>query len=102
MSSAGRLADRTAAVTGAGQGIGRVVAERFAAEGAKVAVVDVNRQAIEEVVAGIGAAGGSAIPVVCDVSSRAQVDEAATFTVEQFGPINILVSNAGVTRPATL
>lgn len=102
MSNTGRLADRTAVVTGAAQGIGRAVAERFARDGAKVAVVDVNREAVDEVVSGIGAAGGQAIPVVCDVSDRGAVNEAAAFTAEQLGPIGILVSNAGVTRPSML
>jgi 3-oxoacyl-[acyl-carrier protein] reductase len=100
--STGKLRDRTAVVTGAAQGIGRAIAERYAQEGAKVAVVDVNEDSIKEVADGITAAGGTALPVVCDVSSREQVDTAAAAIAQQLGPISILVSNAGVTRPAML
>ncbi len=100
--STGKLQDRTAVVTGAGQGIGRAIAERYAQEGAKVAVVDINEANIKQAVNGILEAGGTAMPVVCDVSSREQVNAAAAAIAQELGPISILVSNAGVTRPAML
>lgn len=96
----GKLQDRTAVVTGAGQGIGRAIAERFAAEGADVAVVDLDEARVKEVAGAIADRGGSALPVVCDVSDREQVTTAAHVVSESFGPINVLVSNAGITRPA--
>lgn len=98
----GVLQDRVAVVTGAGQGIGRAIAERYAAEGAKVAVVDINGDVASEVAEKITADGGTAIGVTCDVASRASVEEAAATIAEQLGTITILVSNAGVTRPAML
>jgi 3-oxoacyl-[acyl-carrier protein] reductase len=100
--STGKLQDRTAVVTGAGQGIGRAIAERYAEEGARVAVVDINEANVKQVADGIVATGGTAMPVVCDVSSREQVNDAAAAIAGELGPIAILVSNAGVTRPAML
>jgi 3-oxoacyl-[acyl-carrier protein] reductase len=99
----GKLDDRIAVVTGAGQGIGKAIAIRYAQEGAKVAVVDVNPETTQAVVDEITAAGGTAIAVLCDVSQRDAVFDAATEIAEKLGaPISILVSNAGVTRPAML
>lgn len=99
----GKLEDRVAVVTGAGQGIGKAIAIRYAQEGAKVAVVDVNPETTQAVVDEITAAGGTAIAVLCDVSNRDAVFGAASEIVEKLGAqISILVSNAGVTRPAML
>ncbi len=90
-----RLHNKAALVTGAASGFGKAIAETFAREGAKVAVVDINERAAKDVVAAIG---GPAIAVACDVSRKADVDRAAQATIAAFGTIDILVNNAGTTH----
>ncbi|ASQ92539.1 SDR family NAD(P)-dependent oxidoreductase [Streptomyces sp. 11-1-2] len=90
------LQDRGAIVTGAGSGIGRATALRFAAEGAKVLVADLDRDGAEQVVAAIGAAGGVARAVVGDLGEQRVVDEVVATAVQEFGGLDVLVNNAGI------
>ena len=82
----------------ADKGIGAAAAGRLAADGAAVAVVDLNEQAAEEVVEAIREKGGKAVAVSADVTDREQVQAAVNRTVAEFGGLHILVNNAGVTR----
>ncbi|AEB84223.1 MULTISPECIES: SDR family NAD(P)-dependent oxidoreductase [Comamonadaceae] len=102
MFSGQALQDRVAFVTGAGQGIGAAVAEAYGAQGAKVAVVDLRLATAEKVAAGIRERGGQAQAFACDVSDRQQVDAAVKQVNEAFGPVEILVNNAGITHTAML
>jgi len=90
-----RLEEKVALVTGAASGFGKGIAETFAREGARVAVVDINEDAAKEVTAAIGK---NAVAVRCDVAKRAEVDAAVKATISAFGTIDILVNNAGVTH----
>lgn len=90
-----RLEDRSAIVTGGGSGIGRGICLEFAAEGAKIAVVDLNEQAAETVAREIDASGGTAFPVTVDVTNAEGVQRMATTVADAFGGIDILVNNAG-------
>jgi len=90
-----RLKDKVAVITGAGSGFGKGMAETFAREGARVAVVDVAETAAQEVARAIG---NNAIAVACDVASRAAVDAAVAATVGAFGTVDVLVNNAGVSH----
>jgi 3-oxoacyl-[acyl-carrier protein] reductase len=90
-----RLQDKVAIVTGAGSGMGEAIAQTYAREGAKVAVLDVNEQAAQRVAAAIGA---NAAPVACDVTRRDDLARAVAATLKAFGKVDILVNNAGVTH----
>lgn len=89
-----RLAGKVAFITGAANGLGRVAAERFAAEGARVVVADVGDA--NDVLKTIAAAGGTAASVQCDVSSDSAVRDAVDFAVKTFGDVHVLYNNAGV------
>ena len=98
-----RLQNQIAVVTGAGRNIGEDVSKLFAREGAKVAVVDLDPGRGGRVASEINATKpGSAISVVCDVSSAASVDQMVQTVVKQFGAIDILVNNAAWTDHKTL
>ena len=90
------LAGKTALVTGGGSGLGLAVSEGYAQYGARVSVVDLDEGAAAEVTEGIRAAGGEAVAVRCDVADHDQVVAAVASTVEAFGDIHVLFSNAGI------
>jgi meso-butanediol dehydrogenase/(S,S)-butanediol dehydrogenase/diacetyl reductase len=93
------LKDKVALVTGAGSGIGRASAIRFAEEGAKVMVADVRTESAQNTVAEISKAGGSAKSFAVDVRVGAEVEKLVEETVRIFGRIDILFNNAGVFVP---
>ena len=90
----GRLDGKVAIVTGAGQGLGRSTALRFAAEGAKVVVADLNGETARDTVEAIAAAGGEALAVIGDVSDAGDAERLAETTLAEYGRIDILVNNA--------
>lgn len=90
-----RLQNKTAVITGGGGGIGGAPCRRFAQEGAKVAVFDLNLDAAEKVAGAIRDAGGTAEAVRCDIADRTSVDAAIATTTTKLGPVDILVNNAG-------
>jgi NAD(P)-dependent dehydrogenase (short-subunit alcohol dehydrogenase family) len=94
-----RLEGKTALITGAGRGIGRAAALRFAAEGARVAIAEVERADGEATLRAIESAGGEALFVETDVASPESVAAAVRATVEQFGGLQVLYNNAGGATP---
>ncbi|SEA53615.1 2-hydroxycyclohexanecarboxyl-CoA dehydrogenase [Variovorax sp. YR216] len=98
-----RFEGKTVVVTGGGGGIGGATCRRFAREGAKVAIYDLNPEAAEKVAAQIREEGGEAMAFRCDITDRASVDAAVEATLQKLGPIDVLVNNAGwdVFKPFT-
>jgi NAD(P)-dependent dehydrogenase (short-subunit alcohol dehydrogenase family) len=90
------FAGRVAVVTGAGSGLGKAFAKRFAAEGMKVVVADVERDALARTVEELRAGGANTLDVLADVSSPAAVRYLADAATEHFGDVHLLCNNAGV------
>ena len=91
-----RLKDKVALITGAGSGMGRATATLFAREGAKVAVVDINKESADETVRRIKSSNGDAIAVRADVSNSEDARAMVTETVARFGGLDIIYNNAGI------
>jgi 3-oxoacyl-[acyl-carrier protein] reductase len=91
-----RFDGRTAVITGGAIGFGRAFARALVAEGANVALADIDASAAEGTAAELVSGGGEAIAVVCDVADADQVDAAVATTVDRFGGIDILINNAGL------
>ena len=91
-----RFKDKVCIVTGGGSGIGRATCERFAAEGGKVVVVDLNEEHGQETVKAIKDAGGQAIFAKADVSNSAEVQAAIKAAVGKWGEINVIVNDAAM------
>jgi 3-oxoacyl-(acyl-carrier-protein) reductase len=97
-----RLKDKVAIITGSARGLGKAMALKMAAEGAKVVVCDLNYDGCIAVKEEIESAGGVALAVRCDVAKREEVVSMVQQTVDAFGQIDILVNNAGITRDAQI
>jgi NAD(P)-dependent dehydrogenase (short-subunit alcohol dehydrogenase family) len=95
-----RLAGKIALITGAGSGLGRESALRFAAEGAGIAVVDLDRAAADATAAAIAGAGGAAVALQADVTRSEDCAEMVAATERAFGALHILFNNAGIMLPA--
>lgn len=91
-----RLENKVALITGAGSGIGRETALLFAREGASLVAVDLNEEAVSEVVAEVQASGGRAVAVVADVSSASDCENMVRMVERVYGRLDVLFNNAGI------
>jgi 3-oxoacyl-[acyl-carrier protein] reductase len=95
-----RLKDKVAIITGSARGIGQATALKFAAEGAKVVVCDLDRKAVDEVVAEIVAEGGQAIGFTMNVTDKPSIAAVVKGVMDKYGRIDVLVNNAGIVDDA--
>ncbi|MCF6466136.1 3-oxoacyl-[acyl-carrier-protein] reductase [Clostridium sp. Cult2] len=97
-----RLKDKTAIITGGGSGIGKETAIKFAGEGAKVAIWDINLEEANKTAEEISKLEGIAKTYKVDVTNRLEIEEVTDKVIKEFSKIDILVNNAGITMDATL
>jgi 3-oxoacyl-[acyl-carrier protein] reductase len=97
-----QLASKVVAVTGAGRGLGRAIASAFATKGAQIAALDIHAEDLRETCAQCEAQGARARPYHADVSSESQVAASLDAVVSDFGRLDVLVNNAGITKDALL
>jgi NAD(P)-dependent dehydrogenase (short-subunit alcohol dehydrogenase family) len=97
----GRVQDKVAVITGAGSGIGRATAQRYAAEGARVVCADLHGDAAEQTVDRIVADGGEAVAIAVDVADPGQATAMADLALERYGTIDVLYANAGIAGTGT-
>ena len=97
-----RLKDKVAIITGSARGIGQATALKFAAEGARVVVCDLDRKAVDEVVAQITASGGQAVGFTLNVTDKASIAAMVKGVTDKYGRVDVLVNNAGIVDDAML
>ena len=97
-----RLKDKVAIITGSARGIGQATALKFAAEGARVVVCDLDRKAVDEVVAQITASGGRAVGFTLNVTDKASIAAMVKGVIDKYGRVDVLVNNAGIVDDAML
>ena len=97
-----RLDGKTAVITGAGSGIGRAIAERFAQQGARIAVLDVDPDNSQSTVEKLQSSGAEAMNLPCNVTIEGEVAAAMQCVADQYGSIDILVNNAGIGHVGTV
>ncbi|MFZ5642678.1 MAG: 3-oxoacyl-ACP reductase FabG [Bacillota bacterium] len=93
-----RLKDKVAIITGSGKGIGEAIARRFAMEGAKIVICDLNESDVERVKADLEATGCDVLGIVADITQRKQVENMVNMVMLKYGTIDVLVNNAGITK----
>jgi 3-oxoacyl-[acyl-carrier protein] reductase len=97
-----RLQDKVAVVTGAARGIGRAIALRFADQGAKVVINDLQHEALEDTARAIVEGGGEVLIAAADIGERSDAERLAEQAAAHFGRLDVWVNNAGITRDALL
>jgi len=93
------LEGKSAIITGAGSGVGRASASRFAEEGARLVCADIHLDSVKETVRLLEMSGGTAVPVECDVSEESDIAAAVGVAVETFGRLDIMFNNVGIPTP---